>query len=409
MTDYNGIHPGSLFGEHLFSRHIFGGSVDALADKSDPVYFLYRVVGDGARMSELQFLEECRLVSGPEPFSEPWIRDRYGAGAYQVMMTVNGKPPHNVRRFMITPLGHAPVELPAAFVEAVPLDVLQQMLLCAADADNTLSPRLGSSIAGGWMTTVRVLDGVGFSHPWLRLMPVFQEYSDSEIYRAYVAQGVIEDRASLKEHVLCGISMVRVLCEKESTKNWERQAQHRGTWYLWLDDERDPKVVLAPDNGDEALGERYQQYVEAALVDVDWRWAKTAQEASDLVEEFGHPKVMGLDHDLGVGGTAMTFLRWMADQGLHVPAWYVHSANPVGAENIRSFMRSWSKSATATREPEVVHPLATEQLGALRTTLRLDEDADAADEGDADAESDEDVGEGLFFEDDTVDRMKARR
>lgn len=382
----------SIFSEHLFSRTLFGGPLVADVDadeKKVPTYFLYRVVGDGVRVSELQFLEECRLLDDvAEPYSQAWIQDRYGAGTYRVMMTAGG-PPIEVRRIMITPpSGDVPAELPDSTVDAMPLDVLQQMLLSAADPRArdypALTSRLGREIAGGWMTTVRLLDDEGHaSHPWRRLMPLFQEYSDSDIYRAYVARGILTDRESLRGHVLDGISMVRVVCERYSLRNWDKTKEHQGTWHLWLDDERDPKVVLAPDNGDEALGERYRQYVDAALVDVDWRWAKSVDEAIALVEEYGYPKVMGLDHDLGAGATTMKFIRWLADGGYHVPGWFVHSANPVGAENIAAFMRSWSRSIVPAPEEKLPTP---EQLRELSASLRLDEELDEEDEplGDVD-------------------------
>jgi len=123
-----------------------------------------------------------------------------------------------------------------------------------------------------------------------------------------------------------------------------------GDWYLWLDDERDPRVVLAPDNGPNCLGLRYAQYATTGLAAVDWKWAKSVTEAIALCEEHGAPKVMALDHDLGLGPdlstpqTVMPFLRWLSERA-DVTTWFVHSANPVGRDNIASYMRSWESVA----------------------------------------------------------------
>jgi hypothetical protein len=40
--------------------------------------------------------------------------------------------------------------------------------------------------------------------------------------------------------------------------------------------------------------------------------------------------------------------KWMVnycmDNDLHLPDWYIQSANPVGAENIKSYLQSFAKS-----------------------------------------------------------------
>jgi len=344
----------SIFGQHLFSRNLFGGSNEHLIneDKVRPVYFLYRVCGERGA-AELRFLEESRLFTeDAEPHLEAVLREKYGPGRYQVMSAVDGGPQRYVKRIDVAaPQAVAapssvvpPLPLQSVVVETMPLHMLAPMLLGAAESDGTLAPGLARSIIGGWLSTLTITtERETFAHPWMPLMPMFDEHSDSQIYATFVTHGFLEDRAVLKEHILDGISMVRVCCERESAKSWLSQDQNRGTWYLWLDDERDPAVVLAADNGEAMLGARYQQYVDAGLLDVSWRWAKSAQQAMDFVEEFGHPKIMALDHDLGPGPNTMAFIRWMSDGGWHQPKWYVHSANPVGAENINAFMRSWEK------------------------------------------------------------------
>ena len=96
------------------------------------------------------------------------------------------------------------------------------------------------------------------------------------------------------------------------------------TWNLYIDDIRFPPA------------------------DREWIVCRSSQEALDRVAEMGMPQFISFDHDLGEEDTTMVFLCRMVNEvwdGVSVPPDYqIHSANPVGAENIRSFMDSWRKS-----------------------------------------------------------------
>lgn len=96
------------------------------------------------------------------------------------------------------------------------------------------------------------------------------------------------------------------------------------TWKLYLDDLRDPPP---------AVGE-------------PWTVARSSSEAIQLVEEKGLPMWMSLDHDLGGDDTSMVFLKWLAYeyQAEFIPLWFVHSANPIGKQNIEAFLKSWLRS-----------------------------------------------------------------
>jgi hypothetical protein len=92
-------------------------------------------------------------------------------------------------------------------------------------------------------------------------------------------------------------------------------------WKLFLDDLRDP-----PFSG--------------------FVIARSTSEAKQLVVEKGPPSSMSLDHDLGGDDTAMVFLKWLSENYFDSPPGFqVHSANPVGADNIVSFMNSWWAAA----------------------------------------------------------------
>ncbi len=95
-------------------------------------------------------------------------------------------------------------------------------------------------------------------------------------------------------------------------------------WCLFLDDERSPA-----DDGR------------------DYTIARTPDAALTLVRERGFPAFMSLDHDLGEGLDTMQFLRALAGEypdPPFIPAYQVHSANPVGRDNMVSFLESWRRS-----------------------------------------------------------------
>lgn len=73
--------------------------------------------------------------------------------------------------------------------------------------------------------------------------------------------------------------------------------------------------------------------------------AQTSQEAFHLLVSRGVPNYISFDHDLGGEDTSMVFLKamfnYMDDMKLKFPKnfdYHIHSQNPIGRENIRSYM-----------------------------------------------------------------------
>lgn len=95
------------------------------------------------------------------------------------------------------------------------------------------------------------------------------------------------------------------------------------SYVLYIDDERTPP--------------------ESAMV-----LARTLLEAKEIVKKLGLPSLMSLDHDLGGDDTVMHFLHWLAENYYEEgpPEYSIHSANPVGRQNMDSFLKSWKKSLT---------------------------------------------------------------
>lgn len=356
--------PKHLFSQHLFSADLFGGDPMKLLAATAS---LYKRGPDG----KLAFAEKLPVLqeeAGVLPLTDDElarIRSLYGPGAYEIVYGDAVSASKRRARFVISPSAAAPSvdptpapTLPAIFMEKVPLHRLFSMLLSEMEI-LSLASASARSVTDRWVAscpiaatpTVEQVEAcsdtdwsAAAGHVWLRLRPTFLEMSDTDIYRAYVSEGVVVDRADLRDHLLLGISKMRVECERLAVENQMKIVTTRGQWYLWLDDERNPKTALAEDNGTEALGERYAQYQRDELTMVPWRWARSVEQAIWMVEEFGVPRTMSLDHDLGGDSTSMQFVRWLADEGHQVPKTYVHSANPVGRENILSYLRSYMRA-----------------------------------------------------------------
>jgi len=79
--------------------------------------------------------------------------------------------------------------------------------------------------------------------------------------------------------------------------------------------------------------------------DTSWLVCRSMDEAVDAIRSLGWPSEISFDHDLGDGvPTGMDLARWLVEHDLDTGSmpegftYHVHSANPVGAANIRSLM-----------------------------------------------------------------------
>lgn len=104
-------------------------------------------------------------------------------------------------------------------------------------------------------------------------------------------------------------------------------------WNLWIDDVRDPSFFS-------------QDWEEKQYV-----WATGVEQAIYFCRLWGPPAFMALDHDLGIDPLrglkreVPEFLTWLQKEYPSDPPDYsCHTANPIGEQNMTSFMDSWKRS-----------------------------------------------------------------
>jgi hypothetical protein len=87
--------------------------------------------------------------------------------------------------------------------------------------------------------------------------------------------------------------------------------------------------------------------------DGDWHVCRSVAEAQQYCRLWGCPAYISFDHDLGANvPSGCDFAHWLVERDLDLAGqfipptfgFYVHSANPVGAENIRLLLDPYLKS-----------------------------------------------------------------
>lgn len=109
---------------------------------------------------------------------------------------------------------------------------------------------------------------------------------------------------------------------------------------LWLDDLRNPFDKNNLSNWNKNL--------------LDIVWVRNYDEFIDYIYHNGVPDIVSFDHDLGEdksGADCANYLgEYCVETNTNIPEWYVHSANPVGKENIISKLRSAEKVINANKK-----------------------------------------------------------
>jgi len=99
---------------------------------------------------------------------------------------------------------------------------------------------------------------------------------------------------------------------------------------------------------------------------------RSSDEAIAMMGRDGCPRFISFDHDLGGDDTAMRVVNWMIEKDMDEPGWIpepfnwdVHSANPVGKENINSKLLCYMKHRTCTEKKRAV----IQRINAMEQTL----------------------------------------
>lgn len=103
---------------------------------------------------------------------------------------------------------------------------------------------------------------------------------------------------------------------------------------IFLDDTRDPEDVYGEDAENWVVARDYHEF---KLLVQDWIGTED-------------PLFISFDHDLDPDHSGMDCAKMLADAGVVPDGWKVHSANPVGAENIRNFLQNWEDHAPEGQE-----------------------------------------------------------
>ena len=126
------------------------------------------------------------------------------------------------------------------------------------------------------------------------------------------------------------------------------------TYRLFIDDERDPIDVT--------WGSAFEQ---AIYRNSPWMIARSYAEVMEIVLSLGMPGMISFDHDLGKNTpTGYDIAKRLVELAMDAPDRYsfpagfyylVHSKNPVGAENIRSYLNNYLTVAGVVTETLVLN------------------------------------------------------
>lgn len=121
------------------------------------------------------------------------------------------------------------------------------------------------------------------------------------------------------------------------------------SWKLFIDDDcdgvRNPAITV------EDRAWRALMNLPVSIPDTSahggWVLARSADEATSLIEQRGMPSFVSFDHDLGDGKDAISVAHWMVERDMDGDPFpedfdfEVHSGNPVGRANIRGLIDNY--------------------------------------------------------------------
>ena len=142
-----------------------------------------------------------------------------------------------------------------------------------------------------------------------------------------------------------------------------------GRKLLWLDDYRDPFINLenrVPPGFDEIIWvKNYSEFVNV-LTD-DYRSISAISFDHDLADSHYTPEHLWSDYDaskewqdaqIHIEKTGYECAKWLVDfvidNDLTIPEIFIHSANPVGADNIKFYLNNYLKNYESGRNYRII-------------------------------------------------------
>lgn len=137
---------------------------------------------------------------------------------------------------------------------------------------------------------------------------------------------------------------------------------------LFLDDIRDPYIdiddISQPQWDYHSVISAYHYTFYAPFRDEYWEIVRSYDEFVNVVTKYGVPELVSFDHDLGTEHynndqtnvidylsfeekTGYDCAKWLCnycqENNIKFPKYYVHSMNPVGTQNIKSYILNYKK------------------------------------------------------------------
>lgn len=107
---------------------------------------------------------------------------------------------------------------------------------------------------------------------------------------------------------------------------------------LWLDDTRDPNVLIG-------MYTWAKTYSPIGVDDVEIIWVKTYDEFCNWINKFGLPTAICFDNDLGEKLEGYDCVKWLCayciNNNLSLPEFNIHSANLDAVYNIKKLLTNF--------------------------------------------------------------------
>lgn len=128
----------------------------------------------------------------------------------------------------------------------------------------------------------------------------------------------------------------------------------KSNYNLFLDDIRFPYIE---NSENDVSAYSYTKYTPFKYE--EWMVVRNFKEFINIIEENGLPKKVSFDNDLGdidthikkydefIEKTGYDCVKWLCDycqdNNLKFPEYYIHSMNPTGVNNIRTYIENYKK------------------------------------------------------------------